>query len=130
MLIKIHFDAARQPSTGHSAAGCLLIINGQQEQLKVPLPLTNDNHQAEFLAAIWALSNLPTGKHQLHLYSDSKLLVDALNKNYAKHYQIYVDRLHTILAAYPLVLIDWVSEKQNQGPHHLALQALKNADRL
>lgn len=35
----------------------------------------------------------------------------------------------TLLTEYPLVLVNWIPEKQNQGAHQLAMQALKKAKR-
>ncbi|CAK8054065.1 ribonuclease HI family protein [Eupransor demetentiae] len=126
-MLQIYFDAARRPDTGQSAAGCLIINQGQQRQEKTTLPKTNSNHDAEFLAAIWALQ-LVSAEGNLQLYSDSKIVVEALQKQYAKHFQAYVDRIQPLLDAYSLAFINWVPEKNNLGAHNLAQQALKKAD--
>jgi len=124
-MITLKVDAARQVN-GNSAAGAVVIINNQQTQLKAPLNATGDNHEAEFDALIWALQHLPVSdESMLQIYTDSKILNDALHKHYAKHYQDKVDVIDDLLVQFSLVLIDWVPEKDNLGAHNLALQALK-----
>ncbi|MDF7626884.1 ribonuclease HI family protein [Lactobacillaceae bacterium L1_55_11] len=127
-MLNLYVDAARKAETGQSTAGCVVIEAHQQRQLKAALPKTQDNHEAEFRAAYWALDQLG-GADPLHLYFDSQIVVDALNKHYAKHYQDQVDAIDRLLADRPLVLVSWVPEKNNQGAHHLAQQALKKTDR-
>lgn len=125
MIVKV--DAARQID-GTSSAGAIVIENGQQQPYKTRLPITPDNHTAEFLALHWVLSTvlLDYPAQTLHIMTDAKIVADALDKHYAKHYQAYVDELLPLLQRYPLVLHDWVREKDNRGAHQLALQALKN----
>ena len=126
-MITLYVDAARDVSTGRSSAGAVLIIDKVQKQLKTALRETVNNHEAEFLAVLWALKYLPNNEN-VQIYSDSKIVTDALHKSYAKHYQGLVDEINLQLTPYPLVLINWVPEKENRGAHNLALQALKNAN--
>ena len=79
------------------------------------------------MAVLWALKYLPSNEN-VQIYSDSKIVTDALHKSYAKHYQGLVDEINLQLTPYPLVLINWVPEKENRGAHNLALQALKKAN--
>lgn len=125
-MLTLYVDAARDPQTGLSAAGAVLIQQKQQHQFKSPIFEASDNHVAEFHALIWALQQLPDTSDILTIYSDSKLLVEALNKQYAKRYQPEVDTILALLAPHPLVFSQWLPEKDNLGAHHLALQALKN----
>lgn len=124
-MITIYIDAARDVITGQSAAGAVIIINKKQAQLKTHIVNTKDNHEAEFRATIWALQQLPPSHDVIQLYSDSQILIDAMHKNYAKHYQKYVDEIMQLLSGFPLVMSQWLPEKENLGAHHLALQALK-----
>ncbi|MFL2050535.1 ribonuclease HI family protein [Leuconostoc mesenteroides] len=126
-MITLYVDAARDVSTGRSSAGAVLIIDKVQKQLKTALRETVNNHEAEFLAVLWALKYLPSNEN-VQIYSDSKIVTDAWHKSYAKHYQGLVDEINLQLTPYPLVLINWVPEKENRGAHNLALQALKNAN--
>lgn len=126
-MITLYVDAARHISSGRSAAGAVIIVNKQQRQIKTHIHSTRDNHEAEFYALIWALQQLPSKTDTLQIYSDSQLVIDAIHKSYAKHYQSLVDTLMSLLASHHLVLSQWIPEKANLGAHHLALQALKNS---
>ncbi|GMA70588.1 ribonuclease HI [Leuconostoc litchii] len=110
-MITLYVDAARDTVTGRSAAGCLMIIDKVQTQLKTTLVNTSDNQEAEFLAIIWALQQVPD-KNNLQIYSDSSIVTDALQKSYAKHYQCLVDKIKLQLDLYPLSLINWIPEKK------------------
>ncbi len=110
-MITLYVDAARDVSTGRSSAGAVLIIDKVQKQLKTALRETVNNHEAEFLAVLWALKYLPSNEN-VQIYSDSKIVTDALHKSYAKHYQGLVDEINLQLTPYPLVLINWVPEKK------------------
>lgn len=124
-MITLFVDAARNVTSGFSAAGAVILIEKKQYQIKSPIFKTNDNHQAEFMALSWALRHLPSSDSIIKIYSDSKIMTDALEKKYAKHYQPFVDKLCLLLQSYNLVLIQWIPEKENRGAHNLALQALK-----
>jgi len=124
-MITLYVDAARDIHTGQTAAGTVIIIDKIQSQQKAALPITQDNHEAEFCALIWALQQLPKKIDILKIYSDSQILIDAIDKQYAKHYQPFVDNIIKLLSPYPLVLNQWLPEKENLGAHHLALQALQ-----
>ncbi|MCT4404342.1 reverse transcriptase-like protein [Leuconostoc falkenbergense] len=127
-MMTLYVDAARNVHDGQSAVGAVLIINKQQQQLKNALPQSADNHEAEFMGLIWSIKQLPMVDN-LQIYTDSKIVADAIQKKYAKHYQSYVDQIMTLLTEYPLVLVNWIPEKQNHGAHQLAMQALKKAKR-
>ena len=126
-MITLYFDAARHVTSGLSAAGAVMIINKQQKQLKTRIRMTKDNHEAEFYGLIWALQQLPNTTDMLQIYCDSQIVIDALHKNYAKHYQPLVDIIMSLLASHTIVLSQWIPEKSNLGAHNLALQALKNS---
>lgn len=99
---------------------------------KTPLQATT-NHQAEFETARIGFERLlavVTDPAQVTVlfYTDSQLVSDSLAKHYAKHYQSLVDALLQAQAPFQLVLTQWVPEKQNQGAHTLANQALHSAE--
>lgn len=125
-MLTLYIDAARDPQTGLSAAGAVLIHQKQQQQFKSAVFQSSDNHAAEFQSLIWVLQQLPDSQDILTINSDSKILVEALQKQYAKHYQPFVDDILTLIQPYPFVLSQWRPEKDNLGAHNLALQALKN----
>lgn len=127
-MMTLYVDAARNVHNGQSAVGAVLIVNKHQQQLKNDLPQSADNHEAEFMGLIWGIKQLPMVDN-LQIYTDSKIVADAIQKKYAKHYQSYVDRIISLLSEFPLVLISWIPEKQNHGAHQLAMQALKKTNR-
>lgn len=126
---KLYTDAATKGNVGLGGIGILIIAEGQQDQTHLPLPQTT-NHEAEFQAAIAGFRRLLalglTGP--VSFYSDSKLVIEALDKNYAKHYADYVTELAALVSQFPLVLWQWLPDHQNRGAHMLAQQGLRAAE--
>ncbi|CAH0415763.1 ribonuclease HI family protein [Periweissella fabaria] len=125
-MIKIYTDAATKGNPGPSAAGVLLVVDGEQRQLKHFLG-TLSNHEAEFAATLFAFQQLPKyarPNETIFFFTDSKIVDQSLATNYAKHFQNYVDQINTIQDQFPLVVSQWIPERMNQGAHNLALQAL------
>lgn len=129
-MFTLYTDAATDNNTTLSAAGILILHDGRQTQLKAPLPNGN-NHQAEFYAAITGFEELlkiagnDATDNTVLYYTDSKIVADSVAKQYAKHYQPLVDDLLALQAHFSVVVTNWIPEKQNQGAHNLAQQALK-----
>lgn len=129
-MFTLYTDAATDTETQLCAAGILIVHAGQQTQLKQALA-DGDNHHAEFLAAIAGFNALlkttetQAANSTVLFYTDSKIVADSLDKHYAKHYQPLVDQLLDCQSKFALVISKWVPEKQNQGAHHLAQQALQ-----
>ncbi|MTV81151.1 reverse transcriptase-like protein [Secundilactobacillus folii] len=128
-MYTLYTDAATDTDTAQSAAGILIVHAGQQQQLKAVLP-NGDNHHAEFYAALAGfdalLKRLDNPQSvSVRYFTDSKIVADSLAKRYAKHYQKLVDELLSKQAQFNLVINQWVPEKQNQGAHNLAQQALR-----
>ncbi|WP_203641225.1 ribonuclease HI family protein [Levilactobacillus andaensis] len=132
-MYSLYTDAATQPQSGLSAGGILIIHDHQQTQLKAVLHATT-NHTAEFEIArlgfekLAALVGDQAQQATVLFYTDSQIVSDSLAKHYAKHYQKLVDELLAAQAPFQLVLTQWVPEKQNQGAHTLANQALHFAE--
>lgn len=127
-MFSLYTDAATDNATSASAAGILILHAGDQLQLKKRLP-DGDNHESEFRAAIAGFQALQDQTEKpsdttVLFYTDSKIVADSVAKSYAKHYQDLLDDLMTIQSQFSLVITKWVPEKQNQGAHNLALQAL------
>ncbi|WP_024746340.1 ribonuclease HI family protein [Levilactobacillus namurensis] len=128
-MYSLYTDAATQPQTGLSAGGILIVHDHQQTQQKVALAAT-DNHTAEFEVATLAFQRLRThlgdaaATASVLFHTDSQIVSQSLAKRYAKHYQVELDQLLAAQASFRLVLTEWVPEKQNQGAHTLANQAL------
>ncbi|MCP0886172.1 ribonuclease HI family protein [Ligilactobacillus sp. WILCCON 0076] len=123
-MIKLYTDAATRKDL--SSAGILIIHKNIQLQLKYPLKAM-DNHEAEFLAVIKGLTETLAqfnSTEAIFLYSDSKIVIDSINKQYSKHYSTQLQQILLLLEKFSLVTYQWIPEKQNQGAHTLALQAL------
>lgn len=128
-MVKLYTDAAIKGNHGLGGIGILIVAAKEQIQLHQPLtPMTN--HEAEFLAAIAGFQALLdrdlTGP--VSFYSDSQIVIDALNKRYAKHYSDYVTKLLALCDQFSLVVWQWIPDRQNQGAHMLAQQGLHLAE--
>ncbi|MEJ6400618.1 ribonuclease HI family protein [Nicoliella lavandulae] len=133
-MYKLYTDAAtlnhHDAKHDKSAGGILIINSGKQKQLKVQLS-AHDNHTAEFQTCIQGLMNLieiipATERSQtmVFYYTDSKIVADSLEKQYAKHYQPLVDEILALESQFQTVINQWIPESQNNGAHQLAQQAL------
>lgn len=128
-MIKLYTDGAYDPHTYSAAVGALIVIAGNQLQFKAKIQATN-NHQAEFLAAIFGfntLQELTLPDQPILFYSDSRIVIDSLNKEYSKHYAEELTQLLQLEDQYAVVVNQWIADRQNEGAHHLALQALRES---
>lgn len=94
--------------------------------LKLFLPRAS-NHQGEFAAAIEGFAYLKkhfSNQETVLFYTDSRLLSDAVGKEHARHYENELNELLTSMDDFKTVVVQWVPEKENQGAHQLANQAL------
>lgn len=129
-MIKVYTDAATRHNPGPTGLGALIINNGQQTQLTGSLKLA-DNHEGEFAAAKMAftyLQNHFAADETILFYTDSRLLSDAIGKNYAKHYEQELSALTSLLDYFQLVVTQWIPDKENHGAHHLANEALHQVE--
>lgn len=129
-MIKLYTDAATKGNPGPTGLGTLIIADHQQIQLSTPYQVT-DNHHGEFAAAQYAFEYLLRhfGTDQTVLfYTDSRILSDAIGKNYTKHYQSELTALDQLLAQFTTVVTQWIPESKNHGAHHLANQALHEVE--
>ncbi|EUJ36311.1 ribonuclease HI family protein [Brochothrix campestris] len=126
-MIKLYVDGASAGNPGASGVGVVILVNGSQRQLSHALGCHN-NHEAEFLAVIWGLEQCQDfgTNHTLQLCSDSQAVIAAINKRYAKKapYADYIDRILTLLDAYPLVFCTWLPRAQNKKADQLARSAI------
>ena len=125
-MIKMYTDAATKGNPGPTGLGVLVIDQHQQRQLTATVAHAS-NHEGEFLAAIQGFQYLL--KHYDHqqtilYYTESRLLSDAIAKDYSKHYQNLLNQLNQLIDQEQMVVTQWIPEKDNHGAHHLANQAL------
>ena len=129
-MLKIYTDAATKGNPGPTGLGILIINQHQQQQLSQTLESAT-NHEGEFAAAIAGFQCLVDHyDHQetVLFYTDSRLLSDAIGKNYTKHYQSQLKQLNQLLSQFTTVVTQWISEHENHGAHHLANQALQQLE--
>lgn len=129
-VIKLYCDAATKGNPGPSGLGALIVDGQGQVQLSQPVAGPVSNHQAELMAAAFGLQAVIDRYPDTRIvsfYTDSQLLADAINKRYAKHYAAELAPVLALVDRFDLVIINHLSDHQNQGAHHLANQALQRA---
>ena len=125
-MIKIYTDAATKNNPGPTGLGALIVADHRQIQL-IDHVAEASNHTGEFLAAQmgfeYLVKNFPHDELVL-FFPDSRLLSDAVGKNYSKHYADLLKGLNKLMQPFATVVTQWIPEAQNHGAHHLANQAL------
>ena len=85
-MLKVYIDASTKGNPGPSGGGILIVYQGKQEQLSIPLSV-GTNHQAEFevfLKTLEFLKNKGLQNETIFCFSDSKTLVSTVDKNTTK----------------------------------------------
>lgn len=127
-MVKLYTDAAVKGNPGPAACGILITGNGIHLQLSRVLGVM-DNHTAELAAILAGLETIEEKGLQgaaVLVYSDSKAAIQAIDKNYSRdpQRQALLDKIQQKTSAWPLVLFQWIPEKQNRGADQLARQKL------
>lgn len=86
MSITIYTDGAARGNPGPGGYGAILRFQGKEKELSQGYRLTTNNRM-ELLAVIVALEALKTSKHKVTIYSDSKYVVDAIEKGWVFNWQ-------------------------------------------
>ena len=128
-LIKLFVDGAATGKEGYAAIGILIVEDGVQEQIGLPLEGRMDNHRAEFEALLHGLRHLKAQNKQDQLifcYTDSKLVAESIRKKYTKktEHKLYLEVTLQELAAFTNFYLEWIPEKENKGADNLAKKAL------
>lgn len=128
-MIKLFVDGAATGKEGFAAIGILIVEDGVQKQIGLPLEEQMDNHQAEFEALLYGLRHLKAHNKQDQLvfcYTDSKLVAESIRKKYTKkaEHKIYLEQVLQELAAFTNLYLEWIPEKENKGADNLARKAL------
>ncbi|MDH6364051.1 ribonuclease HI [Enterococcus sp. PF1-24] len=130
-MLKVYIDAATKGNPGPSGGG--LMITGENRYIQESFPLAIlTNHQAEFAMLITALNYLKEHVFQeetIFIYTDSKVLAQTIEKNHTNNrdFQGYLAEFNRLADDFPLLLIQWLPEKENKGADHLARQGLQKA---
>ena len=142
--VTIYTDGGCEPNPGAGGYGVVWVCGNQATELSGGFKLTTNNRM-ELFAAIAGLEGL-TSPCQVRLVSDSRYVVDAMTKSWAKRWQangwwrtkkeraINADLWARLLTACEShrVTFEWVKghagDEQNERCDRLALQALRQPD--
>ena len=81
--IYLYTDGAAKGNPGRGGYGALLIFGKHKKELSKGFVETTNNRM-ELLAVIAGLEALNTTEHPVAIYSDSKYVVDAINKGWLR----------------------------------------------
>ena len=85
-LINIYTDGAAKGNPGPGGYGVVLEYNKRKKELSAGFKLTTNNRM-ELLAVIIGLESIIEEGHKIIIYSDSKYVVDAINKNWVFNWE-------------------------------------------
>lgn len=81
MKIEIYTDGAAKGNPGRGGYGVLLRFNDVVKEISEGFRMTTNNRM-ELLAVIVALESLKTNQYPVHIYSDSKYVIDSISKKW------------------------------------------------
>ena len=81
MKIEIFTDGAAKGNPGRGGYGVLLRFNDVVKEMSDGFRMTTNNRM-ELLAVIVALESLKTNQFPVHIYSDSKYVIDSISKKW------------------------------------------------
>ena len=81
MKIEIFTDGAAKGNPGRGGYGALLRFNDVVKEISEGFRMTTNNRM-ELLAVIVALESLKTNQYPVHIYSDSKYVIDSISKKW------------------------------------------------
>ncbi|MCW6676828.1 ribonuclease HI family protein [Aerococcaceae bacterium NML180378] len=129
-MYKIYTDAAFNAQTKEAGIAFNAIRNGQQIKQGKYREYVLDNHEAEFQAMLMALEFLQreaSTNETIMLHSDSKIVIESLDKRYVKEaqYAIWLDKILVIIDTFNLLFWKWIPDKENKGADQIAREALR-----
>ncbi|OZU88740.1 ribonuclease HI [Virgibacillus indicus] len=126
-MIEVYTDGATSGNPGVSGAGIYIKANGSTYEYSLPLGVLS-NHEAEFHAVIKALEicreQFPG--EILSFRSDSKLVVDVIEKDFTKNktFSPLLEKIKEKANHFPYFFVKWIPEKQNSHADQLARKAI------
>lgn len=79
--IEIYTDGSSRGNPGPGGYGTIMVFNGKEKELAEGFRKTTNNRM-ELMAVIKGLEALKTDKLEVKVYSDSKYVVDSINKRW------------------------------------------------
>ena len=138
--INIYTDGSAKGNPGPGGYGVVLEYAGQTKELSEGFRLTTNNRM-ELLAVIVGLEQIKNSKHQITIYSDSKYVVDAVNKKWVFNWELNnykkkknPDLWKRFLMVYRKynIIFKWIKGHsghiQNERCDHLAVDATNNSN--
>lgn len=80
-VIEIYTDGSAKGNPGPGGYGIVMRFGTTQKEISQGYRLTTNNRM-ELLAIIVALESLKTNKHEIHIFSDSKYVIDSITKGW------------------------------------------------
>lgn len=81
MVVEIYTDGAAKGNPGNGGYGVVMRFNNVEKEISEGFRLTTNNRM-ELLAVIVALESMKTNQHPIHIYSDSKYVIDSITKGW------------------------------------------------
>lgn len=127
-MIEVYTDGASSGNPGLSGAGIYIKASEKTYEYAFPLGMLS-NHEAEFHAVIKALEICKAyfPDEILSFRSDSRLVVDAIEKKFTKN-QSFLPLLEKIMeeaSYFPYFFIKWIPEKRNGHADQLARAGIR-----
>lgn len=140
MRVNIYTDGAASGNPGPGGYGVVMEAGGKRKEMSQGYRLTTNNRM-ELLAVIVALRALKRNGLEVHIYSDSKYVVDAVNKKWVFGWEkkAYKDKKNPdlwqqFMQMYRIhrPLLHWIkghnNHPQNERCDHLAVTAYQQGD--
>lgn len=86
MKVEIYTDGAAKGNPGNGGYGVLMRFNGKIKEMSEGFRMTTNNRM-ELLAVIVALESMKTNQYPIHVYSDSKYVIDSISKGWVFNWQ-------------------------------------------
>ena len=125
-MLHLYIDGASAGNPGPSGVG--VFIKYQNERLSIAYPIEEtNNHTAEFLALQKGVEEaMHYGPDVLLIYSDSKAVVEAMEKQYAKNpvHASIIERVFQQTESCTYIFCRWLPTKDNRAADELAKRAI------
>lgn len=80
-MIEIYTDGSAKGNPGNGGYGIVMRYKGKEKEIAQGFRMTTNNRM-ELMAIIVALESLKSNKHPVHIFSDSKYVIDAITKKW------------------------------------------------